>query len=301
MGWGNVHADGDAAGESISMIHGGNEKMKKITVVTVCMNAEKYLRETIESVLSQKSEEYEYLIVDGVSTDSTLEIANEFRKEFEKRKVPYRIVSEPDQGIYDAMNKAASLADGEWIIFMNAGDTFFNSNVLRYISPKLTDSWDLVYGDILIHENGKYKLVPAGKMCEIDRKNPVHHQAAFTRTGLLRKYRFDTSYKIVADYDLLLRLHNDHMRILRINYVIASFLMGGVSNAYYVKNTKEMDRSRRANGIDGVSLWKVLSYYRILFFMRDAAKLVLGKRFYSESRGWSDDRVKAAKRKYVSD
>ena len=300
MGRRNVHADGNVAGESVSMIHGGNMNSKKITVVTVCMNAEEYLRETIESVLQQRSEEYEYLIVDGVSTDSTLEIAYEFKGAFEKRNVPYRIISEPDQGIYDAMNKAASLANGQWVIFMNAGDTFFNSKVLQYVSPKLTDSWDLVYGDILIHENGKYKLVPAGKMCEIDRKNPVHHQAAFTRTELLRKYRFDTSYKIVADYDFLLRLHNDHTRILRINYVIASFLMGGVSNAYYVKNTKEMDRSRKENHIKGVQLWKVLTYYRILFFLRDVAKLVLGKRFYSEQRGWFDDRVKAARRKFAN-
>ena len=268
----------------------------KITVVTVCLNAEKLIRETIDSVLIQRYSDFEYLVIDGLSMDTTVDIIHGYQKQFEKRGVPLRLISESDNGIYDAMNKAAKYAEGEWVIYMNAGDTFFNSKVLEYASKKLDDSIDMLYGNIVIHENERYKLVPAGKMSEVNWKNPVHHQAAFTKTELLRRYGFDTSYKLVADYDLLLRLRNDNARFLRSPYVFASFLMGGVSNAQYVKNTKEMNQSRKINRVPGINVWMIIIYYSVLFTSRNLAKKIMGEAFYSEQRGWSKDKIKATRK-----
>ena len=105
--------------------------MKRFCIITVCLNAEKVLEKTILSVLNQEFNEYEYLIKDGCSYDSTLRIAESYTSAFRKKGISYRIISQKDQGIYDAMNQAACAAQGEWILYMNAGDCFANNLVLK--------------------------------------------------------------------------------------------------------------------------------------------------------------------------
>ena len=153
--------------------------MKKITVVTICYNAEKCIKETIQSVLGQSYTDFEYLIIDGNSIDNTVGII----KEFDDKRIV--LVSEKDKGIYDAMNKGIRLSSGEYIIFMNSGDVFADSKVLEDISSELKA--DVVFGNALIkkqegtvrekYSDKKFRLFImflSGYM--------INHQTIFTKT-----------------------------------------------------------------------------------------------------------------------
>lgn len=180
--------------------------MSKISVVTVCYNAEESIEETMKSVFSQTYSDIEYIVIDGASTDNTLGVINRF-SDYSFLK----IVSEPDSGLYNAMNKAIRMAQGDYIIFLNSGDVFCDKGVLLDIAPYL--STDIVYGnvrrkkyngDVIEKYPGKRRvlwLLLQGKM--------VSHQVIFTRTEIMRKYGFDESYTITADFDFLTRAVRD--------------------------------------------------------------------------------------------
>ena len=177
-----------------------------ITVVTVCYNAEDTIEETIHSVIEQTYSNKEYLIIDGNSTDRTLDIIKKYQN------YDYiSVISETDKGLYDAMNKSLDMADGDYIIFLNSGDQFCDKDVLSDIEQYL--GADLVYGnvvrrkengDLLEKYPGKYRLfwlLLQGKM--------VSHQVIFTRLEIMKQYRFDLSYKITADFNFLVRAVHD--------------------------------------------------------------------------------------------
>lgn len=178
----------------------------KITIVTVCYNAEDTIEKTIKSVIAQDYNDVEYLIVDGKSNDRTLEIIGKYQD------TPcISVISEKDSGLYNAMNKAIGVAKGEYILFLNSGDVFCDDKVLSDIVTELHS--DIVYGnvirqkeegDILEKYPGKHRvmwLLLQGKM--------MSHQVMFTRTELMKRYGFDESFKITADYNFLVRVKKD--------------------------------------------------------------------------------------------
>jgi glycosyltransferase involved in cell wall biosynthesis len=194
--------------------------MKKITVVTICYNAEKCIKETIQSVLGQSYTDFEYLIIDGKSKDNTIDII----KEFEDERII--LVSEKDNGIYDAMNKGIRLSSGEYIIFMNSGDVFADSKVLEDISSEFKA--DVVFGNALIkkqegivrekYSDKKFRLFImflSGYM--------INHQTIFTKTELIKKYMFDLSYKICADRALYAKLLKNKISFKRIDRDIVKY------------------------------------------------------------------------------
>ena len=184
-----------------------------ITVVTVCYNSQDTIEETMKSVLSQTYEDKEYLIIDGDSSDGTMDIV----RRYENNKC-VRAISEPDKGLYDAMNKSLCMAKGDYIIFLNSGDIFCDENVLQDMNSYLTK--DIVFGNVIrrTHKGdivekypGKHKLfwlLLQGKM--------VSHQVLFTKTEIMRKYGFDETYKITADFNFLVRAVHDKCSL---NYV----------------------------------------------------------------------------------
>lgn len=200
----------------------------RITVVTVCRNAENEIKRTIVSILNQNFNDYEYIIVDGKSEDNTMSIINSF---LPNGRVT--VISEEDDGIYDAMNKGIKKARGEYIIFMNAGDVFYDANVLVDIEDYLDK--DVVYGDVIrVKTEGditeKYKgpfiemrLFLAGRM--------MCHQSMFVRTSLMKDYPFDTNYRITADYNLAVKLYSLGKSFKHVDRVICRFdSMNGVSS-----------------------------------------------------------------------
>ena len=166
----------------------------KVTVITVCYNAASLIEETILSVLSQDYQNLEYLIIDGASTDGTVDIIRKYAGRL-------KFVSEPDRGIYDAMNKGLKMATGEWVNFMNAGDTFADNQVISDIFKyEIMSSVHIIGGHVEKiypdHKERQYAESPQITPYTL----PYCHQATFMRVG---NWQFDTEFKIAADYKVM--------------------------------------------------------------------------------------------------
>lgn len=164
----------------------------KISVITVCFNAEKTIEETILSVTNQTYENTEFIIIDGKSTDNTLSIIQKHTKKIAT------VISEPDKGIYDAMNKGMRLATGDFVIFLGADDHFISFDTLKNVAPYLKEKYTIYYGNVFrpIGNNlycgrfNKYKLAI---------KN-IPHQGMFFPKEVYKNYPYLTKYKIFSDY-----------------------------------------------------------------------------------------------------
>lgn len=206
--------------------------MEKVSIITVCRNAESVIEKTILSVLSQDYSNIEYIIIDGGSIDGTVDIINKYGLKY---------ISEPDNGIYDAMNKGLRLATGNWIAYMNAGDEYSSPTIIREIfgSETLEESrWPkcvkLIGGDVNLVSKGKKEKVKALDIREIFHKNIFCHQSTFTRIGedapcLKNKFglpwAFNTRYRISADYDLFYDIADKYGvdSIKKIDITVADF------------------------------------------------------------------------------
>jgi len=200
-----------------------HENIPLITVVTVVRNGEKTLEETVLSVINQTYTNVEYIIVDGASTDGTLDII----KKYEDR-IDYWI-SEPDDGIYYAMNKGIDLTTGEWINFMNSGDKYFNKFTVIDILKEAGNN-DIIYGDY-IRSNGKRGRSPRNiNMLFFLMERMICHQAIFERKLLLKKNHFDTQYKIIADRKHLMNCYTEYAKIKYIPYIVCVYDIDGCSS-----------------------------------------------------------------------
>lgn len=201
--------------------------MIKISIITVCYNAEKDIRKTLESVLSQNYNDLEYIIVDGYSRDNTIKIIKEYVKKFQTKGIKFSYISEKDKGTYDAMNKGAMMAQGEWINYMNAGDTFYNENSLQSFCSKIDDSYFKEFGVLYGDTYEEYDFGGGICLCkDNEKKNPTMpfcHQSSFIRTVLMQKYKYDLSYKIIADHDLFHRLRKNNVLFKYIPEVVARY------------------------------------------------------------------------------
>jgi glycosyltransferase involved in cell wall biosynthesis len=196
-----------------------------VTIVTVTYNAEALLEETILSVLNQSFPHIEYIIVDGGSADGTVEIIQKY-----EAQIAFW-VSEPDEGIYDAMNKAVSRATGKWINFMNAGDTFCSHQTLWDLFLHDVDDCDVIYGDRYYVKQHTKRLQKAKPIETILERMPFGHQAAFLRTSLMKQRLYNTTYRFAADYDLFVRLYREHRTFKHIDLPVCNFLAGGQSES----------------------------------------------------------------------
>ncbi len=195
----------------------------KISIITVVYNGQKYLKETIESIISQTYDNIEYIIIDGGSTDGTIDIIKKYQN-----KIKYW-VSEKDEGIYHAMNKGIEIATGEYTNFMNAGDKFFQQDVLENISKELNT--DLVYGNHAVYSDNpnEYSNVDVKNNNGI-RNIPYCHQSVFIKTNILKNNKFDLKYKIAADYNQYLKLKYQNISMKHIPFTISLYLDGGFSS-----------------------------------------------------------------------
>lgn len=219
------------------MIEEGNASLK-ISVVTVCLNAEATIEQTIESVIGQTFQDKEYLIIDGVSADDTQKIVQkyEYREEI-------RFFSQKDTGLYNAMNKGIDLCKGDYIIFLNSGDVFVDKDVLARVAEQAKA--ELVYGNVIrVFEKeerlekypGKrtaFKLMLMGRM-------PCH-QVIFTKRETMQRYRFDESFRICADFDFMVRCLRDKVPMQYIDVTVSRVdCVDGVSS-----QSENLERMRR--------------------------------------------------------
>lgn len=192
-----------------------------VSVVTVVRNAEDVIKKTIESVLQQSYPAVEYVVVDGRSTDSTWSTIQKFEDRIDMA------ISEPDEGIYDAMNKAARLASGEWIIFMNAGDTFADAEVLSRFTEAFAGDADVILGgveQVLVDDIGERRFTQMpGLPDDLWIQMPTSHQSVFVRRTHLLTHPFDTSYRWCADQHQLLRLYAAGKKFRRKDSIVSVF------------------------------------------------------------------------------
>ena len=203
----------------------------KFTIVTVCYNAGKILEKTITSVLSQTYRNIEYIIIDGASSDNTKEVLEKYADKIDI------IISEPDNGLYDAMNKAIDIATGDYINFMNAGDYFSDDYVLESVANQINeDEDDVVYGDsTMIFGHGKTIFSKATDPVSLIGKRPIYrHNASFTRTSLHKKFPFDLSkaneFKYALDYNHIFNIWSKGAIFKKVNVDVVTWIKDGVSD-----------------------------------------------------------------------
>ena len=187
-----------------------------ITIITVCYNAISSIEKTIISVINQTYPNIEYIIIDGGSTDGCIDVIKKYED-----KITYWI-SEPDKGIYDAMNKGIKLAKGEWINFMNCGDTFYNNTTIEELFQKANFDSDIIYGNTnLLLITGEY--IQRGEVVSDNEYMPFCHQASFSRNSLMKKYGFDTKYKICADRNFFYTAYKNNAKFEYIDVTISNY------------------------------------------------------------------------------
>ena len=210
----------------------------KISIITTTYNSGSTLRQTLESVLRQTYQDIEYWIIDGGSQDNTLELIRSFEPRF-SGKLHY--LSEPDKGVYDAMNKGVLLATGDYTIFMNSGDRFYNNDVLAKFSCVEFMDADLIYGPVYTEKKDGYYLWEADAVfLKTDNKRKlvfgaqgICHQGLFSKTILLKKLKFNLKYSICADTDLTYRIFiNGNHLVKRLDFIISIYndSMDGISH-----------------------------------------------------------------------
>lgn len=205
----------------------------KVSIITVCYNADALLEKTIKSVLEQTFQNIEYIIIDGGSTDSTLKIIDKYRQEIDV------VVSEKDNGIYDAMNKGIQQATGEWINFKNAGDRFISPSALEiFFSEPVKESVGIVHGDCLYENDWGYITVKPGSESS-GHGIPVLHPSTFVRTSLHKQILFDTSFKSSGDFDFITRCRKLNVNFEYRPLTVCSFITGGFATQNRLLTFKE--------------------------------------------------------------
>jgi glycosyltransferase involved in cell wall biosynthesis len=195
-----------------------------ISVVTVVRNNAEGIRATIESVVGQRFAGVEYIVIDGASTDGTLEIIREYADRITV------IISEKDTGIYNAMNKGIRLAKGEYINFMNSGDVFADLSVAEKVSPLLVEKNDIVYGNVIVKKHGEPLEKPAPDVLKIMHHIPFCHQSTFSKRTLMQQYEFDEKYKMSADLKFFKQCFLSGRHFAKANIPVCIFNLQGVSN-----------------------------------------------------------------------
>lgn len=215
-----------------------NDRNIKVSIITVCLNSEQYLEKTIKSVLNQTYPNIEYIIIDGNSTDKTIEII----KKYESRITKW--ISESDNGIYDAMNKGIALCKGEIIYFLNSGDYLYANNIIQKISNKFLNHDIIgVYGNVESIDGIGNKKIRGGK---ISYNNLLYkrlcHQALFVRKELFDEFgTFSTFFKFSSDHEFIIKcIKKYNNRFIYIDDIISVYLSGGAS-CVQMKKTKLED------------------------------------------------------------
>ena len=224
---------------NLQLITGNSQP--KFSIITIVYNSENVLEGTICSVITQTYQNFEYIVVDGASKDKTINIIDKYADKITKK------ISEPDNGLYDAMNKGMKMATGEFLIFLNAGDTFYNKAVLENISAQITDDTDIIYGEtMLVNENREELGTRSKKTTHQLPENltwksfqfgmSVCHQSIFVRRTIASNY---LEKNLAADIDWIITALKKSRKNVNAHLIISSYLVGGVSKQKHKQSLKD--------------------------------------------------------------
>lgn len=229
----------------------------KISIITVCFNSAETISDTMRSVAMQSYKDVEHIIIDGGSNDGTMEIVQAASLS------PSHVISEPDAGIYDAMNKGLTLATGDFIGFLNSDDMLAGPNVVASIAAAASTEVDAIYGDLsYVQKNQPNEVIRYWKSGEFSIKKlrygwmPPHPTFYIRRSTMHELGEFDLQFRIAADYDLMLRfLKNSNPRIKYLSEVLVNMRVGGASNkslySMILKSSEDLTAIRN-NQIGGI-------------------------------------------------
>lgn len=214
----------------------------KLSIITINFNNREGLARTCKSIAEQSNRNFEWIIIDGGSTDGSTDIINQYNQFL------YYAVSEPDHGIYNAMNKGIDQATGDYCLFLNSGDWLYNSDVIADIYTEVKDlSFTFIFGKInIINRDGKSvlgKSIPDKISGYYLFKESLPHQATLTRTTVLKQYHYKENYTIISDWLLaveMIMLHNASTR--NIHTVISNFMSDGISSTQYQRVAAEREQ-----------------------------------------------------------
>lgn len=197
----------------------------KISIITVCLNSKRTIEQTIKSVIGQAHDNCEYIIIDGGSTDGTLEILNKYDESIST------IISELDEGIYDAMNKGIALATGDIIGILNSDD-WYEPGIFKLVEESFRETnADIIYGKLnVFKENGEKETAKEINIEKLRYEMTIPHPTVFVRRAVYTAYgAFEQKYKISADYELMLRLYTKGVKFYFLDKTITNFRRGGIS------------------------------------------------------------------------
>jgi len=240
----------------------------KISVVTVVYNSAALIENTVKSIINQSYSHIEYIVVDGGSTDGTIDILNRYKKNIST------LISEPDRGIYDAMNKGIRLATGDFLVFINSGDKFSSHDILEKIfSAKESSSADVIYGDTDITD-GEGNIIHSRRHRPPESLNwksfkhgmLVCHQSFIARRSLVENY--DLNYRYAADFDWCIRILKKSKSVYNSRQVVSLFLEGGQTRKTIVPGLKERFRIMRQHyGLVSAIFWNIILGVRFTWFV----------------------------------
>lgn len=240
----------------------------KISIITVCYNSEKTIEDTIKSVLKQTYKDYEYLIIDGKSTDNTVNIIKKYEDKFEGR---LKYISEKDKGIYDAMNKGIKMAKGDIIGLINSDDILAHKDVFKKINDTFTNNnIDATYANLVVKDINMDKAIRT----YISKKGNYKfgwyppHPTLYLRKEVYNKYgMFKLDYKIAADYDFMLRIMKNKVSLYYIPETFVYMRIGGVSTSgleNYLKSFSESYKILKNNKIKFPLTVNIIRTIRVL-------------------------------------
>jgi len=202
-----------------------------VSIITIVKNDSENLERTIKSVIAQTYNNIEYIIIDGGSTDNTIKIIQRYEKNI------FNWISEPDNGIYDAMNKGIKIAKGKWIVFLNAGDIFYKKNTLEKVFLGNYYSTDFIYGDCkIVYNYGFSRVNKAGDIKELWKGMIFSHQSLFTHNEVFKKNKFNIENKIGGDFEFIYQCYLNRYKFHYLGFPVAEVLAGGLSDVKRIRS-----------------------------------------------------------------
>jgi glycosyltransferase involved in cell wall biosynthesis len=241
--------------------------MLKVSIVTVCFNSENYIKDAIESVLNQTYKDIEYIIIDGGSIDKTIDIVKSYGNKISK------FISEPDKGIYDAMNKGLKLASGAYIGILNSDDFYINNNIIEEIVKQIeTNKTDSLYADLIYIKaddtNKHIRYWKSGEFISGSFRKGWHppHPTFFVKTDLYQKFGyFNMDYALAADFELMLRfLEKEKITTQYYKQAIIKMRLGGATNKRISNIYKQNIECYKAFKKNGLSVSLLYPFLRLL-------------------------------------
>lgn len=244
----------------------------KISIVTTTWNSASTVSDTLESVLNQEYNNVEYIVVDGLSTDNTIDIVRSYEKKFKDAGKEFRFISEKDQGIYDAMNKGLKMAAGEVIAILNSDDFFTSTFVLSRVAECFEDGVDAIYGDIHFVKDENLKKCTRYYSSRYFHPWLLHfgfmpaHASFYCRKEIFEKYGYyDLQYRTSSDFEMMVRLfHKYGINAKYVNMDFVTMRVGGAStaNMQAKRNVQnDIDRALIQHGIYSNFLYKYVRYF----------------------------------------